>query len=339
MIEKHFAAAADAWFAEAMLSDATRMQRRRVYERDIAPCLATRCLADIGVSDVRALLDQVKTNRGSATAIHAREIIGNVFRHARSKGFGGDDPVAQITARSLGVFQPRERWLSPSETGILARLLEQIPIRRECALAVKLILLTLTRRSELVRARWSEIDFEQGLWTIPPGRAKSTKPRYVYLSQQAFDILVELKTRAGESEFVLPSVLDPFVPMAPIGLNRTTMMVFEQARASQLPLARFSLFDLLRTASKNLRNAGFNEIWIELAFAKDVVERKSGLLDRTEHGGELRHMLQTWADMVDAWADGLVHTPGVYSPQTCRLQRSFERSSSTASNVGHRAAS
>lgn len=314
MTMRQFGKFAELWFAEAKLSDSTMTQRRRVYCRDIKPFLQRRPIGAIDADEVRGLCERVKARGAPATAVHVRDIIRSVFAFAFTRGYDGGNPVLAVTPKSLAVFQPRERSLSPNEIGILCRLMDETPVRPEYRFALKLILLTLARRSELVMAKWLEIDFEGGVWTIPPGRAKSRKPRYIYLSRQALDILIQLKDWAGASEYVLPSMLDPFMPMSPVCLNHTTTTIFKEAQSRKLPLERFSLYDLIRTGSTILREVGFNAHWVELALARDVIERSRGLYDRTLYAEQLRHMLQEWADMMDAWASGTAHTPVLLPP-------------------------
>jgi integrase len=67
-----------------------------------------------------------------------------------------------------------------------------------------LILLTLVRKSELRLARWSHVDLAIGEWTVPEYLTKNKKPHTIYLSSQVSKMFGELKTLAGDSEFVLP---------------------------------------------------------------------------------------------------------------------------------------
>lgn len=311
---RQFGRFAERWFAEADLSESTISQRRRVYDRDIKPFLGRRPLDDIDAGEVRQVCERIKSRGAPATAVHARDVINSVFAFARSKGNHCENPVAAIAVQSIARFTPRESALCPNEVGILCRLLSEMPLRLEYRLALRLILLTLVRRSELARATWPEVDFEGGVWAIPPGRAKSTKTRYIYLSRQAFDTLIELKARAGASEYVLPSMLDPFLPMAPVCLNHTTKAIFDEAKSRKLLLRRFSLYDLIRTGSTILLDVGFNPNWIELALAREVIEKRHGLCDRTLYAEQVRHMMQEWADMVDAWSKGDTHTPVLLPP-------------------------
>jgi integrase len=60
------------------------------------------------------------------------------------------------------------------------------------------------RKGELLQATWKEVDFEAATWTVPAERMKARRPHVVYLSQQALDLLVGLKTCAGSSPYLLP---------------------------------------------------------------------------------------------------------------------------------------
>ena len=55
--------------------------------------------------------------------------------------------------------------------------------------AVKLLLLTMVRKSELTNATWSEINFSEALWTVPKERMKRRNPHLVFLSRQALDCI------------------------------------------------------------------------------------------------------------------------------------------------------
>ena len=52
-------------------------------------------------------------------------------------------------------------------------------------LGMKLLLLTMVRKSELLEATWNEFDFENRVWSIPKERMKKSKPHNVYLSDQS----------------------------------------------------------------------------------------------------------------------------------------------------------
>jgi integrase len=71
------------------------------------------------------------------------------------------------------------------------------------ARAMELLILTATRTTEAIAARWSEIDLDAALWTIPAERIKAGREHRVPLSPAAVALLRQL-ARARISEFVFP---------------------------------------------------------------------------------------------------------------------------------------
>lgn len=69
--------------------------------------------------------------------------------------------------------------------------------------AIKLTILTACRTSEVLGARWSEIDREARTWIIPTERMKAGREHRVPLSAAALALLDELP-RLGDSPFLFP---------------------------------------------------------------------------------------------------------------------------------------
>jgi integrase len=69
------------------------------------------------------------------------------------------------------------------------------------ALALELAVLTATRTSEVLNAKWAEFDLDAGLWTIPAERMKARREHRVALSNRALAIVKELSA-ARCSEYV-----------------------------------------------------------------------------------------------------------------------------------------
>ncbi|WP_425998724.1 tyrosine-type recombinase/integrase [Caulobacter sp. DWR1-3-2b1] len=169
---------------------------------------------------------------------------------------------------------------------------------------MKLILLTLVRKGELVFATWDEVDFINAIWTIPASRMKCGRPHDVYLSRQGLDIMVALRTCAGNSPYLLPSRYEPDQPMSRATFNRVTTAIFERAQQNLQPLQAFTVHDLRRTGSTLLNEVGFDADWTEKCLAH--VDRRTSrrVYNVAEYAHVRTHMLQEWADMIDAWVAG-----------------------------------
>jgi integrase len=73
------------------------------------------------------------------------------------------------------------------------------------ARALEFLILTATRTSETLLARWEEIDFTATVWTIPGERMKAGKPHRVPLSDGALGVLKTMR-EIREGDFVFPGL-------------------------------------------------------------------------------------------------------------------------------------
>jgi integrase len=71
----------------------------------------------------------------------------------------------------------------------------------------------------------------------------------------------------------------------------------------------FTVHDLRRTGSTLLNEIGFNRDWIEECLAHEEGRFSRSIYNKAEYAEQRRHMLQEWANMVDAWIDGQTHVP------------------------------
>jgi len=302
------------WLAKHRMADSTKAMRKTVIDRDILPVFQNRRMAEIGPEDLRALCAKIKGRGAPATAVIARGIVKLVFAFAAMHGEKAPNPADEVGPSSIATFVPKDRALSPSEIRLMHRLLETTATLPTIRLALRLILLTLVRKSELTEATWGEVDFENAVWSIPKSRMKTGKPHNVYLSQQALDIFIALHTCAAGSKFVLPSRYDADRCMSKATLNRVTQVIAEKAKESNLPLEPFTVHDLRRTGSTILNELGFNGDWIEKCLAHEDGRSSRGVYNKAEYAEQRRHMLQEWADMIDAWVAGESHTPTLLPP-------------------------
>jgi len=311
---KSFGEFGERWFKEAPMADSTRAMRRSIFERDLLPAFRNRLLSEITPDDLRALCSKIKGRGAPATAIHVRDILKQIYGFAILHGEKVRNPADEVGPASIATFVAKDRALTPTEIRIMLKQLEHVPTLPTIRLGLKLILLTMVRKSELQDATWDEVDFENAVWSIPKERMKRSKAHNVYLSEQSLDILIALKTCAGNSRFLLPSRYDADAPMSRATFNRITTAVAERAKNEGLPLEPFTVHDLRRTGSTLLNELGFNRDWIEKALAHEDSRSSRGVYNKAEYEPQRRHMLQEWADMVDAWVDGRKRAPTLYPP-------------------------
>lgn len=286
-----------------ILADSTRAMKQAVIERDIMPVLGNKMMAEITTGMVRDLCDRIVERGGRATAVQAREIISSVYRHANDRGHGLFNPAADIKPSSIAMFKPRDRTLQPEEIGVFFRALDNVGAMATMKLALKLVLLTLVRKSEFTHATWSEIDFKKWTWTIPAERMKGSRAHVIYLPKQAQDLMVGLQMCAGGSDYLLPGRYSVSKPLSNGALNRLINTTVEAVNEAGGHLDEFSVHDLRRTASTLLHEAGYPSDWIEKALAHEQKGVRA-VYNKAEYARQRAYMLQQWADMVDSWING-----------------------------------
>ena len=247
------------------------------------------------------------------------------------------NPADEVGPASIATFVPKDRALSPSEIRIMLKQLEHVATLPTIRLGMRLYLLTMVRKSELQDAVWDEVDFENAVWTIPKERMKRSKAHNVYLSRQMLDIMIALKTCAGNSRYLLPSRYDADAPMSRATFNRVTYAVVERAKKEGLPLEPFTVHDLRRTGSTLLNELGFNSDWIEKCLAHEDGRSSRGVYNKAEYEMQRRHMMQEWADIVDAWVEGQKYVPTLIPPldaASCSPIRRFDGTGLRVADVG-----
>lgn len=294
---------AELWLKHYPMAESTRDMRRSVYERDLKEPFGRLKMTEISHEDLRELCDKIVARGAPATAVHAREVVHMVYRYALDRGHRYENPAELVRPTSIARFEPKDRALSPQEIWLLYQYLERVSTAPTIRLAVKLLLLTMVRKSELTEATWDEVNFTLATWTIPAERMKRKRPHVVYLSRQALDIFVALKTCAGGSRYVLPSRYDPDIPMSKATLNQVTTLAWKAAQEDGKPLGKFCVHDLRRTASTLLHEAGYNTDWIEKCLAHEQKGIRA-IYNKAEYAEQRRVMLQDWADMIDRWVKG-----------------------------------
>jgi integrase len=311
---KSFGQFGEKWLTAAPMADSTRAMRRTIYERELLPVWRNRLLTEITPDDLRAHCGKIVDRSAPATAIHVRDIVKQIYGFAILHGEKVANPADEVGPASIATFVPRDRSLSPSEIRVMLKQLEHIATLPTIRLGMKLYLLTMVRKSELQDAVWDEVDFENSVWTIPKERMKRSKAHNVYLSRQTLDIMIALKTCAGNSRYLLPSRYDADAPMSRATFNRVTYAVVERAKAEGLPLEPFTVHDLRRTGSTLLNELGFNSGWIEKCLAHEDGRSSRGVYNKAEYEVQRRHMMQEWSDILDAWVVGKKHVPTLIPP-------------------------
>ena len=179
----------------------------------------------------------------------------------------------------------------------------------------RLLLLTGQRRDEVAGMRWSELDIDKGLWTIPSDRAKNGKAHIVHLSSIALEIIRELRdlqtdatVRGGSkpndkprTPFVFPGArgeghISGYSKMKAALDKRMGAILSED----ELPFVDYRLHDLRRTVASGLAEMGFSTDVADRLLNHVTGSRSGvkGVYQRYEFLPERKEAILAWSERV-----------------------------------------
>jgi integrase len=167
--------------------------------RDYAlPRLGKLPVADFDVGLVLQCLEPQWTTR-TQTMSRVRGRIESILDWCAVRGYRTSENPARCKGHLEHILPARGKVQKTIHFAALA--MDDVPafcgaLREQngvAARALQFTILTAARTGEVVGAHWSEIDFANATWTIPPGRMKASKEHRVPLSKPALEILSALQ--------------------------------------------------------------------------------------------------------------------------------------------------
>lgn len=183
-----------------------RQQWRSTIRTYGAPILSLKVDA-IDTGDVLKVLKPIWTAKPE-TASRVRGRIEKVLDAARARKFRQSENPARWKGH-LDHLLPKQSTLTRGHHASMSyadvpEFVEQLRAREAvAALALEFCILTASRTTETLHARWDELDLIGGVWTIPANRMKAAREHRVPLSVRALEIL-GLAQKAKIGEFVFP---------------------------------------------------------------------------------------------------------------------------------------
>ena len=169
-----------------------------ILRRDILPVLGEMRLDSITrFTLIRWQESMLGKGLAASTCNRALFLLKYAFNCARRWGFIAESPARDVQALPEREF--RERYLSEEEA---RRLMDALAAEKDqqAARVVKLLLFTGARKSEILTARWENVDVGRCILTVP--LSKSGKARHIPLSDAALKVLAQIPRN---SEWLFPS--------------------------------------------------------------------------------------------------------------------------------------
>ncbi|SUP80717.1 tyrosine-type recombinase/integrase [Yersinia wautersii] len=276
-------------------------------EDNLFDAIGKRNIAELKTRDLLIPIKAVETSGRLEVAARLQQRTTAIMRFAVQSGLIDYNPAQEIAG---AVATAKRQHRAALELNRIPELLHRIdtytgrPLTR---LAVELTLLVFIRSSELRFARWSEVDFENAMWTIPGEReplegvkhshrgSKMRTPHLVPLSHQALAILEKIKSLSGNRDLIFVGDHDSRKPMSENTVNKALRVMGYDTK--------------VEVCGHGFRTMACSSLIESGLWSKDAVERqmshqernsvRAAYIHKAEHLGERRLMVQWWADYLD----------------------------------------
>lgn len=306
--ELDFEAFSKRWIAERLSTRSAtyRSQIESRLERFVWPRIGHKGLPDVRPADVLQVIEAQRATPKTAEGV--RVIIQQVYNYAIQKLLVEVNPALPL--RGVIEVPPAQhhKHLRESEIGPFWRSVEKQGAHFVTIAATKMLMYSMCRKSEVLRAQWSEIDFDKAQWDIPAERMKMKRPHRVYLSRQAIELLRLLHALSGHGVYVFPSVLRGSLPLADATLNHFFGRL-------DFGVEGFSPHGTRSTTATLLREHGFGRDVVELLLAHAEKSSTAAAYHHHEMADQRRRALQYLADEIDRLAANDIESGVPRSPR------------------------
>jgi len=184
-----------------------------LLRRFLLPDLAKLPIESITEPYLYTVIKKIYDRGTKVSAARTRTIASQIFSYARATHRANSNPARDMSDNPyfkkppVKHFDalPKERVPQLMVALNKSKAEQQLDIKTVCAL--KLALYTGLRDNSIRGARWSEIDLEKRIWTVPASRMKSGKEFRLPLPNQAVEVfkILEPITFRESGSYVFPS--------------------------------------------------------------------------------------------------------------------------------------
>jgi integrase len=266
------------WLKRDQGGNKTKDAVKRLIDKDATPAWKHRSVTDLGRRDVLDVIDGVIDRGSPVTARRLHSHLHRFFRWCVGRGIIDANPMADLP--KPGNETKRERVLSDVELKAVWKATEGFgwPFSP----AIKLLILTGARRSEIGGLRWSEVTDD--VIELSGERTKNGEPHTIPLSKPAAAI-VEKLPKIDKSEFVFTTT------------GKTPVSGWSRVKESLPELSPpWTIHDLRRTVATGMQKLGVGLQVVEAILGHVSGSRAGvvGIYQRHGYDAEKRAALEAW---------------------------------------------
>lgn len=284
---------------------------RVAFNNDVLPYWGAWPIERVAKRDIILMLDRIADRGTSVRANRVLAYVRKFFNWCLSRDLIQASPCQGV--KPPAAERTRDRVLSDEELRLvwLAAGATDYPFGP----CIRLLILTGQRRDEVAGMRWSELDLEKALWTIPAERAKNNEEHYVHLSPAALAIIRAVPKISGQDLLLTTTGRTAISGFGKVK-ERLDALILKQRQDEARergespdevkPLADWRFHDFRRTATTVMAQIG-----IAPHVADKILNHKQGTIrgvaavyNRFQYLEERKQALDAWADRLEQIVSG-----------------------------------
>lgn len=184
----------------------------------VYPHIGNLPVTDIDVHHVRKCLDPIwitKTETASRVRQRIEAVMSSAIANNQRDAVKGNPAIWKGLLENFYPNAEKVKRLKHLEAGtdghfaalpyaeLPSFMAKLVKLTGYAPLALRFLILTVPRTTELRLATWNEVDFDKKMWVIPAGRMKASKRHRIPLSDAAIKLLEGLP-RGAKTDFIFP---------------------------------------------------------------------------------------------------------------------------------------
>lgn len=285
------------------LTESTLKRTWESLELHLFPYIGDKSIFKLKAKDFIQAMEPLRANGKLETIKRLCQRINEIMFYAVNIGLIDANPAAKIKDAFESPVKGQMATITAQELPEFMQSLSMARIELQTRCVIEWQLLTMTRPSEAVGAKWSEIDFDNCLWVIPAEKMKMRREHTITLNKQAVAILSIMKPITGHREHIFPSMKPPF--STPMSASTANMAIKRMGYKDKLVA-----HGLRALASTVLNEQGFDPNVIEAALAHVDTNTVRRAYNRATYLEQRKIMLDWWGDFVEQASKGNVSLSG-----------------------------
>lgn len=270
-------------------------------EKYALPVIGDRPIAEIEPMEIVGIMRAVEANGTFETRDRLLQTIGAVFKYAIATGRAKYNPAEIRMALTDRPKVEHFACITPAELPEFLRAVTTYQnldkVSPIAIAALRLLMLSTTRTSEVRFSKWADFDLDAGCWVIPEeqtgrkGKMGRRNPHAVPLSAQAVKILRDLYPVTGQGEYVFPNRNS-----AGRVISENTVLKIIETIGYKGRMTGHGFRSLARSI---LGEMGHRWEVLEAMLSHALENQTAAAYVRTTYFEERRGIMQQWADYLD----------------------------------------